>query len=80
MDALIEAIIVMDAAGHIERFNKAAEGMFGYTAAEAIGRDISILMPDPEFSHHTKYVERYLSTRHAHIIGIGREVTARRKD
>ena len=80
MDAFIEAIIVMDTDGRIERFNKAAENMFGYTASEAIGRDISILMPDPDRSNHNRYVERYLATREARIIGIGREMTARRKD
>ncbi|MBT8443777.1 MAG: PAS domain S-box protein [Gammaproteobacteria bacterium] len=80
MDAFIEAIIVMDTDGSIERFNEAAENMFGYTAGEAIGQDISILMPDPDRSNHHRYVERYLATREARIIGIGREMTARRKD
>lgn len=80
MDAFIEAIIVMDTDGSIERFNKAAENMFGYPASEAIGQDISILMPDPDRSNHNRYVDRYLATREARIIGIGREMTARRKD
>lgn len=80
MDAFIEAIIVMDNEGRIERFNKAAENMFGYSAEEAIGRDIAILMPDPDSSNHARYIDRYLTTREARIIGIGRELTARRKD
>ncbi|MFW2404514.1 MAG: two-component system sensor histidine kinase NtrB [Gammaproteobacteria bacterium] len=80
MDAFIEAIIVMDTEGTIERFNKAAEKMFGYTASEAIGSDISILMPDPDSSNHARYVDRYMATREARIIGIGREMTASRKD
>lgn len=80
MDAFVEAIVVMDDSGQIERFNKAAEQMFGYTASEAIGRDISLLMPDPDHSNHANYVDRYLETREARIIGIGRELTARRRD
>lgn len=80
MDAFIEAIIIMDTDGSIERFNKAAENMFGYKANEAIGLDISILMPDPDSANHGRYVDRYLATREARIIGIGREMTARRKD
>ena len=80
MDAFIEAIIIMDTDGSIERFNKAAENMFGYKANEAIGLDISILMPDPDGANHGRYVDRYLATREARIIGIGREMTARRKD
>ncbi|MGI9342026.1 MAG: two-component system sensor histidine kinase NtrB [Gammaproteobacteria bacterium] len=80
MNAFVEAIIVMDEDGNIERFNRTAEEMFGYQAAEAIGSDISILMPDPDHSNHATYVDNYMTTRVARIIGIGRELTARRKD
>lgn len=80
MNAFVEAIIVMDEDGNIERFNKAAEEMFGYPAAEAIGSDISILMPDPDHSNHALYVDNYMNTRVARIIGIGRELTARHQD
>ncbi|TDJ45020.1 MAG: PAS domain-containing sensor histidine kinase [Gammaproteobacteria bacterium] len=80
MDAFIEAIIVMDENGRIERFNQAAVDMFGMTAEEAIGGDVSALMPEPDHGKHAGYIDRYLSTRKPHIIGIGREVTARKKD
>ncbi len=80
MDAFIEAIIVMDEAGQIEFFNQAAERMFGFSADEAIGQDVTILMPDSESANHARYVERYLMTGDARIIGTGRELSARRKD
>lgn len=80
MDAFIEAIVVMDENGRIERFNQAAIDMFGMTAEEAIGADVSALMPEPDHGKHAGYIDRYLSTRNPHIIGIGREVTARKKD
>ena len=80
MDAFVEAIIVMDESGRMEMFNRSAEKMFGMSGHEAIGRDISALMPDPDSSNHARYVERYIATREARIIGIGRELTARRKD
>jgi two-component system sensor kinase FixL len=80
MNAFVEAIIIMSGDGRIERFNQAAERMFGYQADEAIGQDVSLLMPDPEHSNHTNYVDRYLTTRQSRIIGVGRELTARRKD
>jgi len=80
MDAFVEAIVVMDDVGLIERFNKSAEQMFGYTAAEAIGCEVSLLMPGPDQANHASYVDRYLETKEARIIGIGRELTARRKD
>jgi len=80
MDALIEAIFVMNDKGQIERCNKAAVNMFGYTQDEATGKDISILMPAPDSANHASYVDRYLRTHEARIIGIGRELNARHKD
>ncbi|HJP37810.1 MAG TPA: PAS domain S-box protein [Gammaproteobacteria bacterium] len=80
MDALIEAIVITNDRGKIERCNKAAVGMFGYSQEEAMGQDISILMPPNEEAKHSNYVERYRRTRKARIIGIGRELNARRKD
>ncbi len=80
MDALVEAIVITDSQGRIERLNKAAIKMFGFTADEAVGQGISILMSGPDSERHPQYVERYLRTREARIIGIGRELQARRKD
>jgi two-component system, LuxR family, sensor kinase FixL len=80
LDAFVEAIIVMDDEGQIESFNKSAERMFGYSLTEALGADVSMLMPKHDRDNHAGYVSRYLRTREAKIIGIGRELTARRKD
>ncbi len=38
----------------------------------------SIVMPESEAANHAGYVNRYMSTGEAKIIGIGREMTARR--
>ena len=80
MDAFVEAIVVMDEAGRIEHVNKSALQMFGHSSGEAIGQDISMLMPEPDRSRHAGYVSRYLATREAKIIGIGREMNAQHKD
>jgi two-component system sensor kinase FixL len=80
MDALIEAIVIIDGNGQIERCNQATVKMFGYSQDEVIGKDLSILMPAPDSANHQHYVDRYLRTREAKIIGIGRELNARRKD
>ena len=80
LDAFVEAIIVMDDSGRIEHFNRSAEQMFGLAADDALGQDISILMPEPDGANHARYVERYLKTREAKIIGIGRELTGLRQD
>jgi len=80
VEAAVDGIIVIDARGSIEAFNPAAERLFGYTVPEVIGRNISILMPEPHRSEHDRYMGHYLETGEQRIIGIGREVSAMRKD
>jgi two-component system sensor kinase FixL len=80
LDTAIDAIITIDAHGIINSVNRATERILGYSETELVGRNVSILMPQPFASEHDRYLERYLSTREPRIIGIGREVVARRKD
>jgi len=80
LDAAVDAIILIDAGGILTRFNRAAERMFGYDQAEVLGRNVSMLMPEPYRSQHDGYIQRYATTGERRIIGIGREVEARRKD
>ncbi|TAK61364.1 MAG: PAS domain-containing sensor histidine kinase, partial [Dehalococcoidia bacterium] len=80
LDAAAEGVIVMGEDRIIRSFNRSAERMFGYAAEEVIGRDVSQLMPSPMREEHDSYVRRYLETGERRIIGVGREVEARRKD
>lgn len=80
VESAVDGIIVIDRRGEIEFVNPAAERMFGYAADEVIGRNVSILMPEPHASAHDGYIARYLGSGVPHIIGIGRDVGARRKD
>jgi two-component system sensor kinase FixL len=80
VDTATEVIITIDERGTIEHVNGAAERAFGYAADELIGRNVSMLMPQPYQHEHDGYLRRYLETGVARIIGIGREVTAKRKD
>jgi len=80
VESAVDAIIVIDGRGHIEAFNPAAERLFGYPEDEAVGQNVSLLMPSPYRDEHDGYLERYQREGSARIIGIGREVTGRRRD
>jgi len=75
-----DAIITINAMGIIQSVNVATERMFGYDAAEMIGRNIKMLMPSPYREEHDRYLENYRKTGLKKIIGIGREVEVRHKD
>lgn len=80
LDATVDAVILIDHRGHVEAFNRAGERLFGYAADEVIGRNVSMLMTDTDRDSHDRYMARYMKTKVPHIIGVGREVDARRKD
>jgi two-component system, LuxR family, sensor kinase FixL len=80
LDAAVDAVVLIDHEGRISAFNRSAERLFGYSAAELLGNRVNTLMPEPYRSQHDGYLERYRETGIPHIIGVGREVEALRKD
>ena len=80
LDSTLDAVITTDDEGTIESVNPATRSLFGYEAGELIGRNVNLLMPEPDHSQHHSYMRRYLETGEATVIGIGRETIALRKD
>jgi len=80
LDTVTEAIVTINGNGIIESFNPSAERMFGYTADDAIGQNVKILMPPLYRDKHDSHLANYLKTGDTEIIGVSREMIGRRKD
>ena len=80
LDSAVDAIITIEDSGKILSANPATEKLFQYPADALIGENVSRLMPSPYQEEHDEYLARYLRTGEARIIGLGREVTGRRRD
>ncbi len=74
-----DAIIVIDQNGIIEAFSRSAESIFGHSADEVLGRNVSILVPPPHHEDHDRYVARHLATGER-LLSPNRETTALRKN
>ncbi len=80
LDSVPDAMVVTDESGGILAFSRAAEELFGYAAADVIGRKVNLLMAGRDRANHGDYIDAYLRTGHRQIIGKGRVVSAARAD
>lgn len=80
IDAVVQAVITIDERGTIATVNPSCLKMFGYREEELIGKNVRILMPSPDSEQHDRYLENHIQTGEKKVIGIGREVTGRRRD
>ncbi|MFO1402749.1 MAG: PAS domain S-box protein [Steroidobacteraceae bacterium] len=80
LDNVLDAIITIDERGTIDSFSAGAEQMFGYSAEEVVGRNVSILMGEPYRDQHDGYLAEYRRTGVTHIMRQRREIEARRKN
>jgi len=80
IDSALDGMIVIDSSGTVLLYNAACERLFGYSAEEVLGSNVRMLMTQPDRKSHDAYIRNYLRTGEARIIGVGRDVTGRRKD
>lgn len=80
LDNMLDGVITMDAQGKVGSFNKAACAIFGYSAQEAIGNNVSMLMPESIKLQHDAYLQHFVGTGEERIVGIPTEVVGLRKD
>ncbi|GGD70177.1 MHYT domain-containing protein [Lacimicrobium alkaliphilum] len=80
MDTAVDGIVTIDSHGVITSVNRAVQQLLGWSAAELVGNNVSMLTPEPVRSEHDSYLQRYLDTGEARIIGQGREVQAVHKN
>ncbi len=76
----IEGIFTIDQKGRIESLNPAAIEIFGYNAEEVIGKNIEILMPEPEIMRNNVYLNGHQHQGEHRVIQKGREALGLRKD
>ena len=80
LNTAVDAIVTIDVRGIILHVNHAFQKLFGFTPQEAIGKNISMIMPEPDRAAHDGYLSQYMRTGNASIIGVGRHVFGKRKD
>ncbi|MCD8526097.1 MAG: PAS domain S-box protein [Alphaproteobacteria bacterium] len=80
VEDMVDGLITINERGIVQSYNKSCEHIFGYKAEEVIGRNISMLMPEPDASQHDGYLKNYRNGEKPKIIGIGRELEGKRKN
>ncbi len=76
LNASTDAVVIVNKESEILAVNTMATRMFGYSEAQLIGQRVTLLMPDAYRNVHDKFVQRYIETKEAKVIGIGRPLHA----
>jgi len=80
LESLSNPAVAINEDGTIQVFNKAAAELFGYDLMEVVGQNVKMLMPDDQAVRHQSYIQNYLTTGEAKILGTGRNIVLKTKD
>ncbi|WP_420597987.1 response regulator [Neptuniibacter sp.] len=80
LDTVVDGVITINGMGIIGSVNRSTEGIFGYRSSELVGKNISMLMPEPYRSQHDHYLKEYSSPGLKGILGNQRRLVGLRKD
>ena len=80
MNTAADGIVTANQLGIMESFNRAAERIFGYSAEEVIGNNISLLVPSSDTGEHDNYIKNYMKSGVSSVIGSSRVLEAKRKN
>jgi two-component system sensor kinase FixL len=74
--AAADGIVVIDDEARILMFNKACEAMFGYPAADIVGRGIEILVPSENAQTRDDYIDAFRRPGMREVVGRHRDGTS----
>lgn len=80
LDNVLDGIVTIDSRGKIKTINKSVERIFGRTEKQLVGKNVKVLMPEPDRGNHDTYIKNYETTHVPKIIGKGRQVEGLRCD
>lgn len=80
LDQSLYAVVSIDADNRITYLNPAAEALWGIPAADALGRNVRVLVPREMADRHDGMIARNRETGEDRIVGTSREVELERRD
>ena len=81
LESALDCIITMDASGRVREFNPAAERVFGFSRAEAVGKELAeLIIPWRMRKQHRRGLAHYLKTGEGPLLGKRIEIAALRRD
>jgi PAS domain S-box-containing protein len=80
LEAAPDAMVIVDQHGQIILCNAQTEKLFGYAREELLGRSVEILLPESAREKHVSHRNAYASAPRTRPMGVGMELSGRRKD